>query len=162
MPTPFAALEHSWEMPDTWGAQRGAPLDPRQCMTLVVPIRFFRKYFHLQAHTQQEHEGSCYPGTPIFTHTQRNTNTWHYIEVILTWQRCWLWPKRRKREQTPSKTTTQKRSIVFRVQRAKGIYKSLLKVFSGHLQIRPKSKWKPENPNMIKKGKKMRGLQVIH
>lgn len=28
MPTPFAALEHSGEMPDTWGAQRGAPLDP--------------------------------------------------------------------------------------------------------------------------------------
>lgn len=88
------------------------------------------------------------------SHTQRHTKIWHYIEVILTWQRCWLWPRRREREQTTSKPTTQKKkSIVCRLQRAKDIYKRLLQLSSDHLQIRTKSKRMPKNPNVINKGK---------
>lgn len=87
------------------------------------------------------------------SHTQCHTNIWHYTEVILTWQRCWLWPRRREREQTTSKPTHRKKSILCRLQRAKDIYKRLLQLFSDHLQIRTKGKCMPKNPNMIKKGK---------
>lgn len=122
----------------------------------ATPSRCFKKYLHLQADTAGT-QGIMLPQkTHLHTHTQRHTNVWHYTEVILTWQRCWLSPRRREREQTTSKPTTQKKkSIVCRLQRAKDIYKRLLQLFSDHLhlQIRRKSKCMPKNPNMIKKGK---------
>lgn len=119
---------------------------------LAIPVRFKKKILPLASRHSRSTRDHATPENRS-SHIQRSTNTWHYIEVILTWQRCWLWPKRREREQTTSKPTKKKKSRVFRVQRAKGIYRSLLKLWSDHLQIRTKSKCMPENPNMIKKGK---------
>lgn len=118
----------------------------------ATPSRHLKKY----KQTQQEHRGSCYPRKHIFTHT-------HGVTQISGTTQRWYWlgsgvgyhleeEKENKQHQNQPHGKKEE-SIVCRLQRAKGIYKRLLQLFSGHLQIRTKSKCMPKKPNMNKKGK---------
>lgn len=89
-----AKREHCW----TAGAAQGA-CHTKQLLKKILALAS-RHSRNTGDHATPENTSS---------RTQHHTNIWHCTEVILTWQRWCLRPRRREREQTTSKPTTQKK-----------------------------------------------------